>query len=153
MEQPKNGTAEIRNGDLIYTPAEDFRGEERISVVIQTPEGTTETVKVTVAVGKEQTLATDWTAPKRLKPGVHQFGPSTFITNANQAAKVSVTCSIIKKWVSPNPAPVCEVVPGKGGTYLSLTVYEPTFVEVTLKAPKKGKYRPMEEKYSYRVNP
>jgi hypothetical protein len=153
VDPPKNGTAKVVDGTVIYTPKESFIGEEKISLVVLTPAGDTQDVVVTVAVGKEQKVVTRWTAPKKLKPGMNQFGPGTFMTNAGQIAKVSADCSIIRKWVSPNPSPTCEVLAGKEGTYIDVTVYEPTEVEVTLTAPKKGKYAPLEDTYTYRINP
>jgi hypothetical protein len=153
VDPPKNGTAKVVDGDIVYTPKDSFRGEEKITVVVVTPTGDTQDVTVTVAVGKEQKVITRWTAPKKLKPGMNHFGPGTFMTNANQMATVEVNCSIIKRWVSPNPDPKCSVVAGKEGTYIDITVYEPTAVEVVISAPKKGKYAPMEQKYVYRVNP
>jgi hypothetical protein len=153
VDPPKNGTAKVVDGTVIYTPKESFIGEEKISLVVLTPAGDTQDVVVTVAVGKEQKVVTRWTAPKKLKPGMNQFGPGTFMTNAGQIAKVSADCSIIRKWISPNPSPTCEVLAGKEGTYIDVTVHEPTVVEVTLTAPKKGKYAPLEDTYTYRVNP
>lgn len=150
---PKNGSAEVVDGGIIYTPKDSFRGEETISVVVLTPQGETETVAVTVAVGKEQSIITRWTAPKRLKPGMNWFGPGTFMTNTNQMATVSAECSILQRKVSTNSAPTCTVVAGKEGTYIDVKVYEPTGVEVTISAPAKGKYRPLKETYFYRVNP
>lgn len=150
---PKNGSAEVRDGDVIYTPNDKFRGEERIAVQVLTPTGETIETTVVVVVGKEQKIVTDWTAPKRLKPGMNWFGPGTFMTNANQPAKVTATCSILLRKVSDNPPPVCDVVAGKEGTYINVKVYEPTGIEVKITAPKKGKYRPLEQKFLYRVNP
>ena len=153
VDPPGNGTAKVVNGDVVYTPKDGFRGEERLTVEVLTPTGETKDVTVTVAVGKEQKVITRWTAPKKLTAGMNHFGPGTFMTNANQVAEVAVNCTIIKRWVSPNPDPDCTVVAGKEGTYIDVTVYEPTAVEVLITAPKKGKYAPMEQKYVYRVNP
>jgi len=153
VDPPGNGTAKVVNGDVVYTPKDGFRGEERLTVEVLTPTGEIKDVTVTVAVGKEQKVITRWTAPKKFTPGMNLFGPGTFMTNANQVAAVAVNCTIIKRWVSPNPDPECTVVAGKEGTYIDITVYEPTAVEVLITAPKKGKYAPMEQKYVYRVNP
>ena len=153
VDPPQNGTAKVVDGTVIYTPKDSFRGEEKISVVVLTSAGDTQDVVVTIAVGKEQKVVTRWAAPNKLKPGVNHFGPGTFMTNAGQAAKVSADCSIIRKWNSPNPSPTCEVLAGKEGTYIDVTVYEPTLVEITLSAPKNGKYAPLEETFTYRVNP
>lgn len=153
VEEPVNGTADIRNGDVIFTPKPGFIGEETIKVIVRTPEGTEQETTVTVSVGKEQTVITKWSAPKKLVKGTNRFGPGTFITNANQVAKVSAKCTILQKWVSPNPDPVCTVTVGKEGTYINVKVYEPTAVEVVLSAPKKGNYKPMKQSYVYRVNP
>jgi len=150
---PDNGTVEVRDGDVIYTPKPGFIGDETITVIVRTPEGTEQEATVTVSVGKAQTIITKWTAPKKLVNGSNRFGPGTFITNAGQVAKVSAKCSILQKWVSPNPDPVCSVVAGKEGTYINVKVYEPTAVTVMLSAPKKGGYKPMKETYVYRVNP
>lgn len=153
VEEPRNGTVEIRDGEIIYTPDRGFRGEERISVTVTTPEGTTKQVVLTVVVGSEQKVITRWTAPKTLKVGTNRFGPGTFVTNAGQVATVDVKCSILRRMISDNPPPKCSVIAGKEGTLISLSVYEPTGVEVTLSAPKKGKYAPLDTSYFYRVSP
>ena len=153
VEQPRNGTAEVRDGEILYTPDRGFRGEERITVIVTTPEGTTEEVVVKVVVGTEQKVITRWTAPKKLVPGVNRFGPGTFMTNAGQVAKVTAKCSILRRMISDNPPPKCSVIVGKEGTLIDVTVYEPTGIEVTLSAPKKGKYAPLKDTYLYRVSP
>ena len=149
----ENGKVLISGGDIVFTPEAGFRGIQEITLVVTNPSGVSTEVSVSVKVGKDQVIITNWNAPKRLAPGLTWFGPGTFMTNAGQIAKVGVDCSIIRKWNSPNPSPICEVLAGKEGTYISLKLYEPTLVEVTLTAPKKGKYAPLEETFTYRVNP
>jgi len=153
VDPPKNGTAEVRNGDVIYTPDPGFIGEERISVTVVTPTGETQTTVVTVAVGKEQKIITRWTPPKKLVNGMNHFAPGTLMTNAMQPVKVSVKCELILRNISGNPAPKCSVIAGKEGTYISVKAYDPTAVIVTLSAPKKGAYRAFTQELVYRVNP
>ena len=153
VEQPKNGTAEVRDGDVIYTPDPGFIGEERISITVVTPSGETQTTTVTVAVGKEQKNNTRWKAPKTLINGMNYFGPGTLMTNAMNPVRVSVKCELILRIATDNPPPKCSVIPGKEGTYISVKAYDPTAVIVTLSAPATGKYRALKQELVYRVNP
>lgn len=75
------------------------------------------------------------------------------MTNAGQQAKVSAKCSILQRRISDNPPPTCSVTVGKEGTFLNVTVFEPTGVEVAISAPKRGKYAPLKDTYFYRVSP
>jgi hypothetical protein len=138
---------------VTYTPNDNFRGEDQIAVAVVTPQGQTQQVVVAVGVGKKQKLITQWSAPKRLKQGMNWFGPGTFMTNAHQMATVSADCSALLRVAAGKPAPSCTVIAGKEGTYIDIKVYEPTGIEVTISASKKGKYAPLEEKFFYRVSP
>jgi hypothetical protein len=152
VEPNRDGRVQIVNDELKFTPKPGFIGVTEITFTVTTPEGDEQLTEVSVAVGKEQTVVTRWTAPKRLKQGVNRFGPGTFITNANQVAKVEVECLRILRNISGEPDPKCSVVVGKEGTIINVKVYEPTAVIVKMTAPKKGQYLPLDEEYVYRVD-
>lgn len=88
VEPNRDGRVQIVDDELKFTPKPGFIGVTDITFTVTTPEGDEQLTEVSVAVGKEQTVITRWTAPKKLKQGVNRFGPGTFITNANQVAKI-----------------------------------------------------------------
>jgi hypothetical protein len=155
VEEPKNGTAEVRNGEVIFTPDPGFRGEERIIVIITTSEGATKEVAVDVVVGKEQKVITRWKAPKSLELGMTRFAPATLKTNANQSATVTASCALLLR-LAPADGVVgtrCSVIVNSQGTFIDVDADQPVGVEVLVRAPKKGEYGPLKERYFYRVNP
>lgn len=152
VEPNRDGRVQIVDDELKFTPKPGFIGTTDITFTVTTPAGEDQVAEVSVAVGKEQTVITRWTAPKKLKQGVNRFGPGTFITNANQVAKVEVECLRILRNISGEPDPQCSVVVGKEGTFINVKVYEPTAVVVKMTAPKKGQYLPLDEEYLYRVD-
>ncbi|MGI3171604.1 Ig-like domain-containing protein, partial [Pseudooceanicola sp. C21-150M6] len=50
VEQPANGTVEIVDGKLVYTPDENFNGEDTITYTVTDPDGNTSTATVVVTV-------------------------------------------------------------------------------------------------------
>lgn len=152
VEPNRDGRVSVIDDEIAFTPKPGFIGDTVITFTVTTPEGDEQVAEVRVRVGKEQKVITRWSAPKRLKQGANHFGPGTFMTNANQVAKVQVECLRILRNISGQPDPQCSVVVGKEGTIINVKVYEPTAVVVTLTAPKKGKYLPLDEEYLYRVD-
>lgn len=152
VEPSRDGRVQIVGDEIAFTPKPGFIGETTITFTVTTPEGEDRVSTVKVRVGKDQTVITRWTAPKKLQQGSNRFGPGTFVTNANQVAKVEVECLRILRNISGKPDPKCSVVVGKEGTFINVKVYEPTAVIVTLTAPKKGQYLPLDQEYTYRVD-
>ena len=152
VEPSRDGRVQILDDEIAFTPKPGFIGETVITFTVTTPEGEDRVSTVKVRVGKDQTVVTRWTAPKKLQQGANRFGPGTFVTNANQVAKVEVECLRILRNISGKPDPKCSVVVGKEGTIINVKVYEPTAVIVKLTAPKKGQYLPLDQAYTYRVD-
>lgn len=155
VEEPKNGTAEVRNGEILYTPDPGFRGEERITVIVTTVDGVTKEVTVDVVVGKEQEVTTRWKAPRELSLGMNRFGPATLRTNAQQSATVTASCALLLRMAPADGTggPRCSVIVNSRGTFIDLEADQPIGVEVLVRAPKKGAYGPLKERYFYRVIP
>ena len=153
VEPNRDGRVQIVEEGVRFTPKPGFIGETDVTFTFSKPDGEEQLTEVSVAVGKEQSVITrGWKPPKKLKQGSNHFGPGTFVTNARQVAEVKVECLRILRNVSGKPDPKCSVVVGKTGTFINVKVYEPTAVVVTMTAPKKGKYLPLDEEYLYRVN-
>ena len=153
VEPNKDGRTQIVDDGLKFTPKPGFIGTTDITFTVTTPSGDEQLTEVSVAVGEEQTVITrGWKPAKRLRPGLNHWGPGTFITNAGQVADVDVQCLRVLRNVSGKPDPKCSVIVGKNGTYISVKVYEPTAVIVTMTAPKKGRYLPLDDEFVYRVN-
>ena len=151
VEPNDDGKVSVKDGEVVFDPNDGFIGDTEVRFTVVTPDGQEQEAVVTVSVGKEQRIITRWTAPKRLIDGLNKFGPGTFMTNAMQPAEVGVECLRILRINSGKPDPKCSVVVGKDGTYISVKTYEPTAVIVTLSAPTKGKFRPLDEDFVYRV--
>jgi hypothetical protein len=152
VEPNPDGDVVLDDGDLRFIPKPNFIGETDLTFTVTTPDGDEQRTEVSVAVGKEQSVITrDWSAPDKLKNGSTWFGPGTFVTNAGQVAEVDVECLRTSNNASGKADPQCSVTVGKNGTYINVRVYEPTSVIVTMTAPKKGKYLPLDEEYVYRV--
>ena len=153
VEPNRDGRVQIVEEGVRFTPKPGFIGETDVTFTVTKPDGNEQLTEVSVAVGKEQSVITrGWRPPKKLTQGSNHFGPGTFITNAGQEAEVEVECLRILRNVSGEPDPQCSVVVGKTGTFINVKVYEPTAVVVTMSAPSKGKYLPLDEEYLYRVN-
>ena len=153
VEPNRDGRVQIVEEGVRFTPKPGFIGETDVTFTVTNPDGNEQLTEVSVAVGKEQSVITrGWKPPKKLRQGSNHFGPGTFITNAGQVAEVEVECLRILRNISGEPDPQCSVVVGKTGTFINVKVYEPTAVVVTMTAPKKGKYLPLDEEYLYRVN-
>ena len=153
VEPNRDGRVQIVEEGVRFTPKPGFIGETDVTFTVTKPDGNEQLTEVSVAVGKEQSVITrGWRPPKKLTQGSNHFGPGTFITNAGQVAEVEVECLRILRNISGEPDPQCSVVVGKTGTFINVKVYEPTAVVVTMSAPSKGKYLPLEEEYLYRVN-
>lgn len=153
VEPNRDGRVQIVDEGVKFTPKPGFIGETDVSFTVTTPEGEEQLTEVSVAVGKEQSVITrGWKAPKKLRPGVNHWGPGTFVTNAGRVAEVDVQCLRILRNISGEPDPKCSVTVGKTGTFINVKVYEPTAVIVTMTAPKKGNYLPLDEEYVYRVD-
>ncbi|WP_136635757.1 Ig-like domain-containing protein [Pseudooceanicola onchidii] len=52
VSDPANGTVEIVDGKLVYTPDADFNGTDTITYTVTDPDGLTDTATVTVTVGE-----------------------------------------------------------------------------------------------------
>ena len=155
VEKPDNGEAVVRDGRVIFTPDPDFRGTEKITLIVVTPSGEKDEVTVDVVVGKVQVITTDWQPPKKLVVGSTAFSPSKLVTNAKQAAKVSASCALLLRSapMDGTGGPRCAVVVTAKGTFIEIEADVPVGVEVLVRAPKKGDYGPLKERYFFRVIP
>ena len=153
VEPNKDGRTQIVDDSIRFTPKPGFIGTTDLVFTVTTPAGEEQLTEVSIAVGKEQSVITrGWKPPTKLTQGSNHFGPGTFITNAGQVADVDVQCLRVLRNVSGKPDPQCSVTVGKTGTFINVKVYEPTAVIVTMTAPKKGRYLPLDDEFVYRVD-
>lgn len=148
VEKPTNGDAVVTNGEVIYTPNDGFVGKDEVTVIITDREGNSQAVVVPVVIGDEQT-APGLVLPTALKPGTTVLISEPVITNAKQIARVSVACTPLARARLTGDLVYCQVSRRNGS--VSVTVTAPVSVKVSVTAPAKGRYLPLETVASYRV--
>ena len=148
VEKPANGDAVVTNGEVIYTPNDGFVGKDEVTVIITDREGNSQAVVVPVVIGDEQT-APRLSLPTTLKIGTTVLTTKPVITNAKQIATVSVSCTPLSRSRLTGDLVYCQVSRMHGG--VSVTVSAPMSVKVSVTAPAKGRYLPLETVASYRV--
>ena len=148
VQQPKNGDAVVSNGEVIYTPNNGFVGKDEITVIVTERDGSSQAIVVPVVIGEAQT-AESLALPASLKIGTNVLTTKPVITNAKQIATVSVSCTPLSRSKLTGDLVYCQVTRKKGG--VSVTVNAPMSVKVSVSAPAKGKYLPLNENVSYRV--
>ena len=154
VEDPANGKAVVLDGTVIFTPDPGFRGTEKITVIIVTPNGQTDDVTVEVVVGKTQVVTTNWQPPKKLVLGTNKFAPVKLVTNAKQSAQVTASCSPLLRVAKMDGSggPRCVVTVNSQGTFIEIEADEPIGVEILVRAPRKGEYGPLRQTYFFRVS-
>lgn len=138
----------MSNGEVIYTPNNGFVGKDEITVIVTERDGSSQAIVVPVVIGEAQT-AESLALPASLKIGTNVLTTKPVITNAKQIATVSVSCTPLSRSKLTGDLVYCQVTRKKGG--VSVTVNAPMSVKVSVSAPAKGKYLPLNENVSYRV--
>jgi hypothetical protein len=87
--------------------------------------------------------------PSSLSIGTTVLTKKPVITNAKQIASVTVECSPMSRSKFTGDLVYCHVKRKNGG--VSITVTAPMSVKVTVSAPAKGRYLPLNEVTDYRV--
>jgi hypothetical protein len=148
VEKPKNGEAVVTNGEVVYTPNNGFVGTDAVTVILTDRDGNSQAIVVPVVIGDTQT-AVNLSLPSSLSIGTTVLTKKPVVTNAKQIASVSVECSPMSRSKFTGDLVYCHVKRKNGG--VSITVTAPMSVKVTVSAPAKGRYLPLNEVTDYRV--
>jgi hypothetical protein len=148
VEKPKNGEAVVTNGEVVYTPNNGFVGTDAVTVILTDRDGNSQAIVVPVVIGDTQT-AVNLSLPSSLSIGTTVLTKKPVITNAKQIASVTVECSPMSRSKFTGDLVYCHVKRKNGG--VSITVTAPMSVKVTVSAPAKGRYLPLNEVTDYRV--
>ena len=144
---PDHGTVVVREGDVIYTPEPGYVGPVEIPVTITDRQGGTTKTVITLNVGEEQALRAG--LPDALVIGSNVLFARPAVTNARQRADVTVECSPIYRLGKAGGAPLC--ITSRSGGRTVVEVNAPAKVTVTVTAPAKGQYGPLDVTRSYKV--
>jgi hypothetical protein len=106
---PPNGTVELKDGALIYTPDPGFRGTESVTVYITTSDGKVAKETFVVKVGKPANPCT--TLPDAL-----HFGDNVLPRGGAgcQPVNVSVRCSLLARSLPADGVAYCYAFMDKG---------------------------------------
>jgi hypothetical protein len=148
VEKPKNGEAVVTNGEVVYTPNNGFVGTDAVTVILTDRDGNSQAIVVPVVIGDTQT-AVNLSLPSSLSIGTTVLTKKPVITNAKQIASVTVECSPMSRSKFTGDLVYCHVKRKNGG--VSITVTAPMSVKVTVSAPAKGRFLPLNEVTDYRV--
>jgi len=130
---PDHGTVDVNDGTITYTPDPGFFGRDQLMAVVTNPQGATSRVVITLNVGRVQTAPV--ILPDHLAVGGNRLMPAPVLTNARQAASVSVKCSQLTRSVPSGDVVWCEQSTSGGSRYLRISAVGPLRVTVTLSAP------------------
>ena len=140
VDEPRNGTATIEDGSIIYTPKPDFRGTETITVTLVDRDGTIEELDVEIQVGVAQEPVRALNLPGKVGKGTTVLLSKPVLTNAKQFAQATVECRPLLRTKIAGSLDDCRVQFSRGSVSVTVLTNEPIGVRLTLFAPAKGKY-------------
>lgn len=154
VDQPRNGTAEIKDNTVVYTPDPGFIGRDLITTYIKEPSGETTVVRTTIATGLEQKPTKPLGLPSSITPNrTVTLIDHTVRTNAGQNATVKAECRALTRMAPAGGFSGCIVTRDGDSVMVTVTGETPYRVIVTLTAPAKGDYLPYADARSYTVRP
>jgi len=127
---PPNGTVELKDGALIYTPDPGFRGTESVTVFITANNGKVSKETFVVKVGKPANPCT--TLPDEL-----HFGDNTLPRSGGgcQPVKVSVRCSLLARNLPADGVAYCYSFMENGRTVIHIMGGQALGARVTITGP------------------
>ena len=127
---PPNGTVELKNGALIYTPDPGFHGTENVTVFIEAKDGTITKESFVVKVGKPADPCT--TLPDTL-----HFGDNTLPHGGAgcQQVRVSARCSLLARSLPADGVAFCYVMMVNGRLVIHIMGGQPLGARVTITGP------------------
>jgi hypothetical protein len=140
VDDPRNGTATIEDGSIIYTPKPDFRGTETITVTLVDRDGTVEELDVEIQVGIPQEPVRSLNLPNKVGKGTTVLLSKPVLTNAKQFAQATVECRPLLRTKVAGSLDDCRVQFSRGSVSVTVLTDEPIGVRLMLSAPAKGQY-------------
>lgn len=154
VDQPRNGTVEIKDNTVIYTPDPGFIGRDLITTYIKDPAGDVTVVRTSVTTGLEQKPVAPLGLPSSIAPNrTVTLIDHTVRTNADQNARVTAECVALTRMAPAGGFSGCVVTRDGAKVMVTVTGATPYRVVVTLTAPAKGDYLRYVETRSYTVRP
>ena len=149
VDPPSHGSAVIQGDVVIYTPNSGYVGNDSVTAVVKTADGSDVSVTVSVWVGKAQEPVKPLGLPKKVKKsGTTVLLDHRVKTNAGQNARVHVTCTpLLRSHVTGDVKPC--VVKRAGGRVSVTTSGTRVSVTLELSAPAKGAYSEYRETHSW----
>jgi hypothetical protein len=151
VDDPRNGTAVIEDGSIIYTPKPDFRGTETITVTIVDRNGAVEELDVQIQVGIPQEPVRALNLPNKVGKGTTVLLSKPVLTNAKQFAQATVECKPLLRTKLAGSLDDCRVQYSNGSVSVTVQTDAPLGVRLILTAPAKGKYTAYNFEKFYRV--
>jgi hypothetical protein len=151
VEKPKNGTAVVEDGSIIYTPKPGFTGTETLNVTLIDRNGEAEQLAVTVQVGTPQVPVRALNLPANVGQGTTVLLKRPVLTNARQIAQATVECRPLLRTKVAGSLDDCRVQYSNGSVSVTVLTSAPIGVRLTLTAPAKGKYTAYNFEKFYRV--
>ena len=151
VEQPRNGTATIDGGSVVYTPERGFTGTETITITVVSREGVSEDLDVEIQVGVPQEPVRALNLPSKVGAGTTVLLKRPVLTNAKQFAEARVECKPLLRTKVAGSLGECRVQYSRGSVSVTVLTNEPIGVLLELSAPAKGKYAAYEFEKLYLV--
>lgn len=154
MDQPRNGTVEIKDNTVVYTPDSGFIGRDLITTYIKDPAGDVTVVRTAVTTGLEQKPVAPLGLPSSITPNrTVTLIDHTVRTNADQDARVTAECVALTRMAPAGGFSGCVVTRDGAKVMVTVTGTTPYRVVVTVTAPPKGDYLRYVSTRSYTVRP
>ncbi|MCF8558010.1 MAG: hypothetical protein K9G28_10780, partial [Candidatus Nanopelagicales bacterium] len=154
VDPPRNGTAEIKDNTVVYTPDPGFVGREVLISYVKEPSGETVVVRTPVEAGLEQVPVKPLGLPNSITPNrTVDLIDHPVVTNAGQTAKVTARCVPITRMQALGGFSGCMITKDGSTVMVTVTGATPYRVKVSVTAPKKGAYLPYSFTKSYTVRP
>jgi len=127
---PPNGTVELKDGAVIYTPDPGFHGTDAVTVFITAKDGTVTKETFEVKVGKPAD-------PCTTLPDVLHFGDNTLPHSGSgcQPVRVSVRCSLLARSLPADGVAYCYAMVDNGRTVIHIMGGQALGAKVTITGP------------------
>lgn len=154
VDEPRHGTAEIKDNTVIYTPDPGFIGRDIITAYVKEPTGEITVIRAVVETGREQIPVKSLGLPRSVAPNrTVVLIDHPVVTNAGQQARVRAQCIPLTRIQAAGGFSGCIVTRDGSTVMVTVTGVTPYRVRVTVTAPAKGDYRPYAYSRTYTVRP
>ncbi len=154
VDEPRHGTAEIKDNTVIYTPDPGFIGTDVVVSYLQDPDGAITEVRTRVSTGLVQEPVKPLGLPSSVAPNrTVVLLDHAVVTNAGQTARVRAECQQVTRIAPFGGFSGCMVTRDGSTVMVTVTGSTPYRVRVTVSAPAKGDYLPYAFSRVYTVRP